>query len=82
MKLILVLLVICGVLAGCSASKPSGKQLETALDSFIKKDNPNATATTVGITPSDRYIAVDFQFTEFSYIDKQGVKQTPLPVKG
>ena len=34
MKVILVLLVICGVLAGCSASKPSAKQLETALDSF------------------------------------------------
>jgi hypothetical protein len=82
MKPILALLVLCLVLAGCSASKPSAKQLDTALDSFIKKDNPNATATTVGITPSDRYIAVDFQFTDFSYLDKQGVKQTIPSGKG
>jgi outer membrane lipoprotein-sorting protein len=71
MKLILAfLLMICVVLAGCSASKPSAEQMEAALDRFIKNDNPNATATTVGITPSERYIAVDFQFTDFSYKDK------------
>jgi hypothetical protein len=82
MKPILALLVLCGLLAGCSASKPSAKQLETALDSFIKKDNPNATATTVGITSSDRYIAVEFQFTDFSYTDKRGVRQTIPSGKG
>jgi hypothetical protein len=39
-KLTLVfLLVICAVLAGCSASKPSAEQMQTALDRFIKKDN-------------------------------------------
>jgi hypothetical protein len=83
MKLTLAfLLMICAVLTGCSASKPSAEQMQTALDRFIKKDNPDATASIVGFTPSERYIAADFQFTNFSFTDKQGVKQTIPSGKG
>jgi hypothetical protein len=83
MKLILAsLLVICSVLAGCSSSKPSAAQMQTALDKFIKKDNPGATASIVEFTPSERYIAADFQFTNFSLTDKQGAKQTIPSGKG
>ena len=76
------LLVICGVLTGCSSSKPSTEQMQTALDRFIKKDNSSATAPIVEFTPSERYIAADFQFTNFSFTDKQGVKQTISSGKG
>jgi Tfp pilus assembly protein PilP len=77
MKLTLVLLlVICCVLAGCSASKPSSQQMQSALDRFMKKNNPAATASIVKFTPSERYIGADFQFTNFSVTDKTGVKQT------
>ena len=83
MKLTLAfLLVICGVLAGCNTSKPSAAQMQTALDEFIKKDNPGATAPIVELTPSERYIAADFQFTNFSFTDKEGVKQTIPSGKG
>lgn len=84
MKLSLVLLmVICSVFASCSSSgPPPSQQLEAALEKFIKKDNPSATATVTGITPSDRYVAVDFQFTNFSFTDKQGAKQTIPSGKG
>lgn len=83
MKLTLaLLLVVCGVLAGCAASKPSAEQMQTALDKFIKKDNPAATASIVQFTPSERYIAADFQFTNFSFTDKQGARQTIPSGKG
>lgn len=83
MKLTLAfLLVLCCVLAGCSSSKPSAEQMQSALDRFIKKNNPAATASIVELTPSERYIAADFQFTNFSSTDKQGVKQTIPSGKG
>lgn len=84
MKLTLAFfLVICSFLAGCSASKPSAEQMQSALDSFIKKDSPTATAPIVEFESlNERYIAADFQFTNFSFADKQGVKQTILSGKG
>jgi hypothetical protein len=87
MKLTLALvLVVCGFFANCSyltsSKAPSFEQMEIALDKFIKKDNPDATAAIVGTTPSERYIAADFQFTNFSYKDKAGVKQTIASGKG
>lgn len=83
MKLTLAfLLMICGVLAGCSAAKPSAEQMQTALDRFIKKDNPGATASIVEFSPSERYIGADFQFTNFSFTDQQGLKQTIPSGKG
>jgi hypothetical protein len=87
MKLTLALvLVICGFLVSCSyltsSKAPSFEQMETALDKFIKKDNPEATATIVGTTPSERYIPADFQFTNFSHKDKAGAKQTIASGKG
>jgi hypothetical protein len=83
MKLTLAfLLVTCSVLAGCGAAKPSAEQMQSALDRFIKKDSPGATASITEFTPSERYIAADFQFTNFSFTDKQGVKQTIPSGKG
>lgn len=83
MKLILVfLLVMCSVFAGCSSSKPSSEQMQTALNRFIQKNNPDATAPIVQFSPSERYIGADFQFTNFSFTDKQGAKQTIPAGKG
>jgi hypothetical protein len=46
----------------------------------LKDDD--ATAAIVDTTPSERYIAADFQFTNFSHNDKAGVKQTIASGKG
>jgi hypothetical protein len=48
--------------------------MEKALTAFVKKGDPKATATITGTTPTDNYIAVDFQFTNFSGTTEDGEK--------
>jgi hypothetical protein len=44
------LIVLCGLFVGCSSPQaPSGEQIQAALDSAVKKDNPAATAKLTGI---------------------------------
>ena len=84
MKLTFILLLIaCSVLAGCGGSKPTPEQTISALDKFIKQDNPGATISVSDVeeaTPD--YFTVHFLFTDFSFKDEKGAGQKLSSGKG
>ena len=86
MKLTLILLVLlCGVFVGCGSPKaPSGEQIQTALGSAVKKENPDATAKLTNIEMGKDGKAVNFKFacTNCVLEDATRVKKTVPSANG
>jgi hypothetical protein len=70
--------VILFLTFACGKSKPSPEAISASLNSFVKKDNPNAKVEGISLEPSnnDTLMTVKFGYKDFTYTSKKGEKKT------